>query len=462
MADHRILLIDNEESVLKVIEAMLERPEYEILSYRNAQEALQTAKNIGVDLVITDLKMTPMDGLEVLRSVKQNMPGVEVILVTAFGSMETAIEAMKEGVFDYLIKPVKMEELRIIVARALAHQKMCRENRYLKEQLEKRYHMHNIVGKSPQMLKVFNLIEKVSASDLTVLVTGESGTGKELVARAIHYGSRRKDFPFVAVNCGAIPETLLESELFGHTRGAFTGAIANRKGLFAEADKGTIFLDEISGTSPALQVSLLRILEEKEFRRVGEAKTSKTDVRVIAASNVALEDMIREKKFREDLYYRLSVVHIDVPPLRERGEDIPLLVQHFLNKHASGHAHRELQDGVMNLLMRYDWPGNVRELENVLEGAAMMGDNADDKIRIEHLPEKIRNIGEAVSGNHTETSDLHEHLRVQERAFIETALADANHDKKSAAKKLGISLPSLYRKIEELGISISKPTRKQT
>ncbi len=458
MAAQKIVLIDDDKKVLEVVASMLEgaEAEYEVLKFTDASEALSVAKRQEVDLVISDLRMSPMDGLEVLRRVRKEMPSVDVLLTTAHGTVETAIQAMKEGAIDYLIKPVKMDELRITVARILAHERVCRENRYLRNQLEEKFSIGNIIGKSAAMQKVFYLIQKVSVTDLTVLICGESGTGKELVARAIHYASSRKDFPFVAVNCGAIPEPLLESELFGHVRGAFTGAIANKRGLFEEANKGTIFLDEISATSQALQVSLLRVLQEMEFRKVGDSKSSKTDVRVLAATNLNLEQEVKKQNFREDLYYRLSVVPIFMPPLRERKEDIPLLVEHFLKKHAQRRPSKSLQDGVLQTLINYEWPGNARELENVLEGAASLSENG--RITLSDLPEKIAKThpaAGAVKGN-GDFQDLREFLKVQEKSQIERALTQAQRDKKQAAKRLGISLPSLYRKAEQLGISMAK------
>jgi DNA-binding NtrC family response regulator len=448
MADHRIVLIDDDENVLKVITAMLESPEYEVLPFTNAKDALDVMSQGGVDLVITDLKMSPIGGLEVLRRVKRKRPNVEVLILTAHATVENAIKAMKEEAFDYLIKPVKMEELKISVGRALSHQKICRENRYLKDQLQEKYRLHNIVGRSRGMQKVFEVIEKVAPTDLTVLIGGESGTGKELVAKALHYASPRKDYPFVAINCGAIPEALLESELFGHVRGAFTGAIVNKKGLFGEAHKGTIFLDEISSTSPALQVSLLRVLEEKEYRSVGDSKGSKVDVRVIAATNLSLEAEIKKQNFRQDLYYRLSVVNMDLPPLRERKEDIPLLAEYFLEKSGSHGSIKRLDKRALYALAQYGWPGNVRELENVLESIAYLVEG--EVITVSDLPEKIRRP-DGQAGGPSKGESLKAYLKDRERTHIEEVLGDIK-DKKKAAQKLGISLPSLYRKMSQMNI----------
>lgn len=455
MATQKIMIIDNDANVLEVITAMLERPEYDFLPFTDAHDALQKAKEVGVDLVITDLKMSPMDGLGVLRRIKRDAPQTEVLILTAHATVETAIEAMKEGAFDYLIKPVKMEELKITVSRALSHQRICRENLYLKGQLAGKYGLENIIGKSAGMQGIFDLIHKVAPTDLAVLISGESGTGKELVARAIHYASPRKGYPFVAINCGAIPETLLESELFGHVKGAFTGAIASKVGLFEEAEKGTIFLDEISATSPAVQVTLLRVLQEREFRRVGDSKNLKADVRVLAATNIDLESQVQQQKFREDLYYRISVVNISLPPLRERKEDIPLLVEHFLNKNQGRHSRKKLQEGVLSTLGQYEWPGNVRELENVLERAASLSEG--DVIGLSDLPEKIRLLYRpSEPESDTAGEDLREYLRLQEKKHIEKILTESRQDKKRAAQKLGISLPSLYRKLEELHIILSR------
>ncbi len=453
MASKKIMILDNDENVLEVVAAMLEAPEYEFIKYSNAEEALNVAKRAVLDLVVTDLKMDPVDGLEVLKQIKKMMPEVEVLIMTAHATVETAIEAMKEGAFDYLVKPVKMEELQIVVRRALAHQQMRKENIYLKNQLQERHGIAGMAGKSQPMQKVFSLIRKVAPSDMTVLIQGESGTGKELVAKAIHYGSSRKDYPFVAINCGAIPETLLESELFGHVKGAFTGAIANKKGLFEAAEKGTIFLDEISATSPALQVNLLRVLQEKEYRRVGDSKNQRMDVRVLAATNLDLEQEVKKGKFREDLFYRLNVITISLPPLRQRKEDIPLLAEHFLSKYRRHGAVKTLGESAFALLMRYDWPGNVRELEHVMEQAASFS-NAQT-VQKEDLPDKLREISApaAPAGDNGHLG-LKEFLKLQEKILIEKILAEAMADKKKAADRLGISLPSLYRKIEELGIDI--------
>ncbi len=458
MATQTIVLIDDDHKVLEVVASMLESPEYEILKYTDAKEALNVVRQQDVDLVITDLRMSPLNGMEVLRAIKAEKPQVEVLISTAHGTVETAIQAMKEGAIDYLVKPIKMEELRISVARIFQHEQLCKENLYLRGQLEERFGLGNMVGKSPVMQKIFYLIQKVCATDLTVLICGESGTGKELVARAIHQGSVRKNHPFVALNCGSIPEPLLESELFGHVKGAFTGAIANKKGLFEEADKGTILLDEISATSHAVQVSLLRVLQEMELRKVGDTKSCKIDVRVLAATNLDLEEEVKKQKFREDLYYRLSVVHILLPPLRERKEDIPILVEHFLKKYAKHGREVCLQEGVLQALMAHDWPGNVRELENLLEGASSLSENG--RISMADLPERIldgyrgsQNFGANLNGN------LKDYLRGQEKIQIEKVLVQTKQDRKRAAEKLGISLPSLYRKAEYLGVALPKPQK---
>ncbi len=460
MASYTIVLVDDDKSILEVVASMLESPEYEIFAFTDPNLAIDAALRHQADLVISDLKMSPIDGMEVLRRIKKEMPQTEVLLTTAHASVESAVAALKEGAFDYLIKPVKMEELRNTVSHILAHEEVRRENRYLKNQLEEKFGLDSMIGKSPAMQKIFYLLQKVAATDLTVLIYGESGTGKELVAKAIHYRSTRKDKPFVAVNCGAIPEQLLESELFGHVKGAFTGAVVDKKGLFGEANGGTIFLDEISATSPGVQVSLLRVLQEREFRRVGEAKNSKTDVRVLAATNIDLEVDVKKQQFREDLYYRLSVVHIRLPALRERKDDIPLLVEHFLAKYAGQSQPKKLQEGVLPALLAYDWPGNIRELENMLQGAASLSES--NTITLADLPDKITKSHSAKAvATHCDHPNLKEFLNSQEKVHIEKILAASNRDKKKAAGELGISLPSLYRKIEQLGISQNKPTDSQ-
>ncbi|MEI6633107.1 MAG: sigma-54 dependent transcriptional regulator [Chlamydiota bacterium] len=443
----KILVVDDEQSILDVIQAGLAREGYEVLITRQAEEAVRIIREEEVDAVITDLKMSPVDGIDVLTEAKNRDRDIVVIMITAFGSVETAVEAMKKGAYDYLIKPFHMEEVRLTLRRALAHRNLMRENVTLKRELAEIYRFDNIVGSSEPIQKMFRTMEKVAVTDSTVLIYGESGTGKELVARALHFNSSRRDKPFVAVSCGAIPESLLESELFGHVKGSFTGAIANKDGLFKAADGGTIFLDEVDTTSPAIQASLLRVLQEREVKPVGATKNLKVDVRVIAASNERLEEMITRGTFREDLYYRLSVIPIDLPPLRERREDIPLLVEHFMRKALAkreGGVDMKMSTEVLNLLMSYDWPGNVRELENVIERIIALSDGG--LVMQEHLPEKILMTDEALEIS--QTKNLKEFVQEKERAHIRKVLKETNGDKRAAAKLMGIDLATLYRKMD--------------
>jgi DNA-binding NtrC family response regulator len=391
--------------------------------------------------------MTPIDGLQVLQEAKKLDNDIVVIMITAFGSIDTAVEAMKNGAYDYVIKPFQMDEIRMTLRRALAHRNLVKENFSLKRELAGLYRFENIVGASEVMQKLFRKMEKLADTDSTVLIYGESGTGKELVARALHYNSARKDKPFVAVSCGTLPETLLESELFGHVKGSFTGAIAHKEGLFKAADGGSIFLDEVGSTSPAIQSSLLRVLQEMEIRPVGATKNIKVDVRVIAASNERLEDKIKQGTFREDLYYRLSVIPLDLPPLRERRDDIPLLVDHFMRRALAKRGSTidvKMSSEVLDMLTSYDWPGNVRELENAIERIVALSDGG--LIQLDQLPEKIlvpQEIREV-----TQTKNLKAFVHEKEWAHIQRMLRETGGDKKKAARLLGIDLVTLYRKID--------------
>jgi DNA-binding NtrC family response regulator len=438
----KVLLVDDEESLLEVLRTAMVEEGYEVEATTRPEEAVKMIHNDNVDAVIADLKMKPIDGIQVLREAKRADSNIAVIMITAFASIETAVEAMKEGAFDYIIKPFKMDEMRVALKRALAHRNLVKENICLKRELAGMYRFENIVGTSEVMQRLFRKVEKVAITDSTVLIYGESGTGKELVARALHYNSPRRDKPFVAVSCGAIPETLLESELFGHVKGAFTGAVMNRDGLFRAAEGGTIFLDEIGTMSLAVQASLLRVLQEREMRPVGASKSVKVNVRVIAASNERLEERIKNKSFREDLYYRLSVIPIDLPPLRERREDIPLLAEHFLKRSLAKQSRGievKLSPEVMHILTSYDWPGNVRELENVIERVIALGDGGI--IKPAHLPEKLLEVGD-------HTANLREFVQQKEKTHIERILAETGGDKKKAAKIMGIDLATLYRKLD--------------
>ncbi len=371
--EETILLVDDEENTRTALSIALKREGYNVLSASNGEDGMEILDKSPVDIVLTDLKMPGVTGIELLKYASGRYPDVMVIVITGYASVESAITAMKDGAFDYITKPIKLEEVKITLKQACEKRNLLIENLLLKQQLKGKYRFENMVGASRPMQEVFSLMEKVAGADSTVLITGESGTGKELVAKAIHYNGPRKDKPFVAVNCAAIPGELLESELFGHLKGSFTGAVANRTGRFELAHTGTIFLDEIGSMTLPLQGKILRVLQEKEIERVGGGKTMKVDVRVISATNVNLERAVKRGHFRDDLYYRLNVIPIHLPPLRERVEDIPILAGHFIRKYSERLSKDilGLGPGVMDYLPAYDWPGNIRELENVLSSASI-------------------------------------------------------------------------------------------
>jgi len=444
----KILVVDDEESIIDVLSMMLEQEGYQPLTASNGNQALEIVERERVDLVISDMKMSPISGLEFLKKARAIDSEITAIMMTAFASIENAVEAMKQGAFEYVIKPFKIDELRLLVKRALDQRKIIRENRQLKEQIEYRYNFEHIIGETEVMHKIYHLIHKVAPSDSTILIYGESGTGKELVARAIHYHSHRKDKRFEPLNCGALPETLLESELFGYVKGAFTGADCNKDGLFATAEGGTVFLDEISTMSTAMQMKLLRVLQEQEIKRLGDTSTHKIDVRVIAATNERLEEKLDNGQFREDLYYRLSVIPIDIPPLRDRRDDIPLLVEHFLDFQCKKFGvHKKISPEALRVLMNHNWPGNVRELENVIERTITLSDN--EIIKPEDFPiEMFRNSSSLT----LDDNRLRTIVNDSERSHIRMILQQTDGDKKAAAEILGISVPSLYRKIDQLNI----------
>jgi DNA-binding NtrC family response regulator len=441
-----ILVVDDELSMLEVLAEMLSREGYTVKTTPKTAEAVEIVQQGQIDLVISDLKMEPTDGLELLRRLKRVDPEVVVIVMTAYASYETAVEAMREGALEYVMKPFKRDEILLKVKLGLQQRAILDENRLLKHEIAGRYHYENIVGSSKPMEAIYRLIEKVAPTDSTVLLSGESGTGKELVARALHYNSPRRERAFCAVNCGALPETLLESELFGHVRGAFTGAHADKVGLFEAAHKGTILLDEIGTTSPAMQMKLLRVLQEREIKRVGSTEVKHIDVRVIAATNENLAERVKQGQFREDLFFRLSVIPIEIPPLRERREDVPLLVRHFLELRRERFGEQvAIDDEAMFVLESYEWPGNVRELENVIERAATLCDNRH--ITLAELPDRLLE-GHDLKLVHDKT--LRAVTRDTQRRHIARVLRETGGDKKAAARLLEISVPSLYRKLDEL------------
>lgn len=415
----------------------------------SGREALKQLSEGDYGVVLTDLRMKEMQGLELLEEVRRDYADINVILMTAFGSIETAVEAMKKGACDYLVKPIKTEELVRVTERAIRESALRQEVNRLRREIHQEYSFHQILGKSKAIREVFDLIRRVAESPTNVLITGESGTGKELVAKAIHYNSERRDAPFVPVNCAAIPETLLESELFGHTKGAFTDAKAEKPGLFEEAHKGTLFLDEISELPLMLQAKLLRAIQEREIRRIGATRPSPTDVRIIASTNLALADEVKAKRFREDLFYRLNVIEIRIPPLRERREDIPLLAEAFLRKYASA-GHKQslvISESTYSLLMDYPWPGNVRELENAIERAVTLA--RGEKVSPEDLPPAIlgaRGDWRIIDQAAERTLPLGE----VEREYILCILEKTGGNKYQAAQILGIDRKTLYRKLADI------------
>jgi two-component system NtrC family response regulator len=451
-----ILVVDDEKNYLLVMETLLTGAGYEVLTVDSGEEALEQIRRNDLDLIITDMKMPRMSGIELMEQLKQVYPDLPVIMMTAYGTVEKAVEAMKKGAFDYILKPFKNEELLLTIRKALDLRHLLTENRRLKQDLEQRYRFENIVGNSKSMQSIFAMVEKVAQTRATVLISGESGTGKELIARAVHHRSPRSGGPFISVNCGALTETLLESELFGHEKGAFTNALAMRKGRFELAEGGTLFLDEVAEMSPALQVKLLRVLQEMEFERVGGNKTIRVDVRVVAASNRELKTEVEAGNFREDLFYRLNVVFMHMPPLRQRSEDIPLLVTHFMNKYAEAN-HKEgvrLEPEVMKILLRYPWPGNVRELENVIERAVILCSNntitaADLPPNVAEAPETEFNIDLLVPAH----VPLPEALEKIEEMMIRRALNQSGYVQVRAAEFLGITKSLLQYKLKKYQIT---------
>ncbi|MDD3604407.1 MAG: sigma-54 dependent transcriptional regulator [Kiritimatiellae bacterium] len=450
----RILLVDDEPSILSVLSTLLRAEGYEVVPALGGEKALEELKGKPFDLMISDIRMSPIDGMQLLKAARKDWPKMAVLMITAYGSVETAVGAMKVGAFDYITKPFKVDELLITVQRALEYNNAMAENVTLKSQLEARYQFENIVAESPAMRKVCEMIERVAPTDATVLIQGESGTGKELVAKAIHSYSKRKNGRFVAINCAAMPEPLLESEMFGHVKGAFTGASSDKEGLFEVAAGGTLFLDEIGSMPLSIQGKLLRVLQEREIRRVGGTATVPVDVRVLSASNCMLESLIEEGRFREDLYYRLSVIPIEVAPLTQRKEDILPLVYHFLRTEIGpGKDLPEIDSDAQLILENYTWPGNVRELENAIRHAVTFAKGG--KITVADLPAKISATVPATPAAASSPSaqykgkSLKAFLRTKEKEYLSQVLETAGGDKEAAAKALKISLATLYRKLPE-------------
>ncbi len=455
--EKQILVVEDDEYVLGSIKSVLEDEGYNVKTASNGLEGLKFYRKAPYALVVSDLKMPQMDGFELLKQLKDEYPDVSLIMMTAYGSVRIAVEAMKIGAYDYLTKPISAEELRLVVKRVFEKQNLIRENKALRKELEERFGFDNIIGKSHRIQQVYDIVTQVANTDATILITGETGTGKELVAHAIHHNSNRKNSPFVVMNCSALPETLLETELFGHEEGAFTGAIKQRTGKFEHADKGTVFFDEMSNLPLSMQAKLLRLLQEKSFERIGGNQTIKVDARVVAATNKDLNKLSEEGNFRKDLYYRLNVVPIQLPPLRERREDIPLLVSHFIEKYNKSFKKdiKSISQNALTILMSYYWPGNVRELENLIERAVIMmkGHIINEvDLLIPTKKQQEEGLKEILDGRLTDSS-LEEFLSHCEETYITKLLKRYKGRIDSSAKISGIDSKTLYRKMKKYDIN---------
>ena len=450
----RLLVVDDDNVTLDLLKEVLAKEGYEVTVALGGEESITKGLENTFDIVITDVRMEDKDGMEVLRAFKKHSPETAVIMITAFGSIETAIEAVREGAFDYISKPFKLDEITLTVQRALEQRRLLQENQFYRQELLTKYQFKNVIGQTPAMVQVYKTIAKVADTKSTVLLYGESGTGKELVARSIHFNSPRNQRPFIPVDCASLVETLLESELFGHVRGAFTGAVSAKKGLFEEAEGGTIFLDELANISLSMQTKLLRFLQEHEIKRVGGTENLKVDVRIIAATNQPLEPLVREGKFREDLFYRLNVVIVTIPPLRERKEDIPLLASHFIQKFSEEYkkAISHISPEALEALTQYSWPGNVRELENTIERAVIF--SVHPILLPQDLPQKFldalpgKNLGD-LTEKYPFASDKYPSLKDLEKNYVLKVLRETKGNKKKAAEILGIDRTTLYRILEK-------------
>jgi len=455
MSTNRILLIDDEENFRHMLSVILKKRGYDVEAASNGIDGLKKVDTGSYDTVLCDIRMPQMDGLEFLQEAQKAGCESTIIMMSAYGTLDTAIEAMKLGAYDYISKPFKPDEIILTLKKAEERERLRRENLFLKKEVQKEYSFENIISKNERMAQIFDTIQKVAKYKSTILIAGESGTGKELVAKAIHFNSDRSDHPFVPVNCGAIPENLLESELFGHTKGSFTNAVRTKKGLFEEADGGTLFLDEIGELPVQLQVKLLRVLQDGEIRRIGDSKAIRIDVRIIAATIKDLDKEVREGKFRDDLFYRLNVLPIKIPPLRDRKEDISILVDHFIQKYSR--ELNKLSEGItpeaLNCLLNYNWNGNVRELENVIERAIVLTES--NQIQVENLPIEIQNPKEE-----SRFSLLNDELSIKKASryleidLIKKALNKTKGNHTHAAKLLEISHRALLYKIKEYGIEV--------
>jgi len=461
---HTILVVDDEPNYLIILSELLIEEGFEVFTAENGAKALQIVQNTDLDLILTDMQMTHMNGVDLLKAVKAFDKDIPVIMITAYGEVEKAVTAMQAGAFNYLTKPFKNDELIANIKQAIEHYSILRENRRLRAEVKDRYSFADMIGKNRQMKNLYTIIEKVAPTQASVLITGESGTGKELVARAIHFLSLREKKPFISVNCAALPANLLESELFGHEKGSFTGATALRKGRFELADKGTLFLDEIGEMDLALQAKLLRILQEKTFERVGGTTELQVDVRMVAATNKDLKEEVDQGNFREDLYYRLNVLHIHVPPLRERNDDIPLLANHFLNKFSSQlqKPDLEISPAAMRILIASPWEGNVRELENTIERASILC--SGNSIEPEDVQPEETMAGASITqpslqmnGHLPPGTRLPEMLNMIERELLCNALEEADHIQARAAKALGITKSLLQYKMKKFDLKKNPP-----
>lgn len=458
MQKDKILVADDEKSMREFLDIMLKKEGYKVTLASNGEEVMKLIEKDIFDLALVDIRMPRQDGISVLKRIKSISPETVVIVITAYASADTAIKAMKEGAYDYIMKPFKIEEIKLIIQNALEKKHLQNENLLLKQVVRDRYHFENIIGQSSRMLDLYDLLEKVAPTKTNILIAGESGTGKELAAKAIHYNSPRKDKPFVTLNCGAIPESLIETELFGHMKGAFTDAISTKKGLFEVADEGTLFLDEISELPLMMQVKLLRVLQDREFKRVGGTEDIRVDVRIISATNKDLEEAVREKQFREDLFYRLNVIQIKIPSLREHKEDIPLLTIHFLKKYSEelGKQISQISPEALRILVQYDYPGNVRELQNIIERAVALetsqeltAQNLNSYIE-EQLPLKRKPLDLEIP---SEGVDLEKIVEDVERTLLLKALDRTKGIKKKAAELLHINFRSMRYRLEKYGLN---------
>jgi DNA-binding NtrC family response regulator len=443
----RLLIIEDEETLNASLKRIFLKEGYDANSARSAEEALKILDEQSYDLIITDIILPGINGIELLRNIKEKFPEQLVIIMTAYGSLETAVEALRGGAYDYVIKPIIHEEIKQIVKNALNQRALQRENVLLKKQIERQYDFGRIIGESGAIQKIIGEVKKIADARSNILLLGETGTGKELIARAIHFNGSRAGRPFIPINCSAIPENLLESELFGHVKGAFTGAVSSKKGLFEEANGGTVFLDEIGDLSTGLQSKLLRVLEDQEIRPVGGTQSARVDLRFISATNIEIESAVKNGRFREDLFYRINVITLTLPPLRERKEDVALLARHFIGKYSAelGKGIKDMETKALDILIKYQWPGNIRELQNIIERAVLIADG--DLIKIEHLPDSMKNDKAVVK------SGLAEKLSIEDYTKYFILRYQEDHTEQQLADMLGITRKSLWEKRKRWGLT---------